>query len=79
MYAAQTLALGWPGLNAEPQAAATLERGGPDDPYVLRDARLLPSDLVTAHPWRVWTDTVARGNTAAADALRTHLLGIRTP
>ena len=78
VYVDQALDLTSLGLTPAPPDAATLELVVPDDPYVLRDARLLPSDLVTAHPWRVWTDTVARGNTAAADALRTHLLGVRT-
>jgi hypothetical protein len=78
VYVDQALDLIPLGLTPAPPDAATLELVVPDDPYVLRDARLLPSDLVTAHPWRVWTDTVARGNTDAADALRTHLLGVRT-
>jgi hypothetical protein len=66
------------GLTPAPPEAATLEMVVPDDPYVLRDARQLPSELVIAHPWRIWVDTVVRGNTDAADALRTHLLGERT-
>jgi hypothetical protein len=75
VYVDQALDLTPLGLTPAPPDAATLELVIPDDPYVLRDARQLPSDLVIAHPWRVWADTVARGNTDAADALRTHLLG----
>jgi hypothetical protein len=78
VYVEQALDLTQLGLTPAPPDAATLELVVPDDPYVLRDARLLRSDLVAAHPWRVWADTVARGNTDAADALRTHLLGVRT-
>ena len=78
VYVDQALDLTPLGLTPAPPVAATLELVVPDDPYILRDARPLPSDLVIAHPWRVWTDTVARGNTDAADALRTHLLGERT-
>jgi len=78
VYVDQALDLTPLGLTPAPPDAATLELVVPDDPYILRDARPLPSDLVIAHPWRVWTDTVARGNTDAADALRTHLLGART-
>jgi len=66
------------GLTPAPPDAATLELVVPDDPYVLRDARLLRADLVAAHPWRVWADTLAGGNLDAADALRTHLLAVRT-
>jgi len=80
VYVDQALDLTPMGLTPAPQDTATLELVVPDDPYVLRDARrLIPSDLVIAHPWRVWADTVARGNTDAAEALRTHLLGARTP
>ena len=78
VYVNQALDLTPLGLTPAPPDAATLELVVPDDPYILRDARLLPSDLVTAHPWRVWADTVARGNADAADALRAHLLGVRT-
>jgi hypothetical protein len=78
VYVDQALDLTPLGLTPAPPDAATLELVVPDDPYVLRDARLLRADLVAAHPWRVWADTVARGNTDAADALRTHLLGVRT-
>jgi hypothetical protein len=78
VYVDQALDLTPLGLTPAPPDAATLELVVPDDPYVLRDARQLPSDLVIAHPWRIWADTVARGNTDAADALRTHLLGERT-
>ena len=78
MYVEQALDLTPHGLTPAPPDTATLELVVPDDPYVLRDASLLPSDLVTAHPWRVWADTVALGNTDAADALRAHLLGVRT-
>lgn len=78
VYVEQALDLTPLGLTPAPPDAATLELVVPDDPFVLRDACLLPSDLVTAHPWRVWADTVARGNTDAADALRAHLLGVRT-
>lgn len=78
VYVDQALDLTPLGLTPAPPDAATLELVVPDDPYILRDARLLPSDLVIAHPWRVWADTVARGNTDAANALRTHLLGART-
>ena len=66
------------GLTPASPDAATLELVVPDDAYVLRDARLLRADLVVAHPWRVWADTLAGGNIDAADALRTHLLGVRT-
>ena len=78
VYVEQALDLTPLGLTPAPPDAATLELVVPDDPFVLRDARLLPSDLVTAHPWRVWADTLARGNADAADALRAHLLGVRT-
>ena len=78
LYADQALDLTPLGITPAPPDAATLELVVPDDPYVLRDARQLPSDLVIAHPWRIWADTAARGNTDAADALRTHLLGERT-
>ena len=78
VYVDQALDLTSLGLTPAPPDAATLELVVPDDPYVLRDARQLPSDLVIAHPWRIWADTAARGNTDAADALRTHLLGKRT-
>ncbi|HEY5247566.1 MAG TPA: hypothetical protein VIJ15_03815 [Dermatophilaceae bacterium] len=78
VYVDQALDLTSLGLTPAPLDAATLELVVPDDPYVLRDARQLPSDLVIAHPWRIWADTVARGNTDAADALCTHLLGERT-
>lgn len=78
VYVDQALDLTPLGLTPAPPDGATLELVVPDDPYVLRDARLLPSDLMIAHPWRVWADTVARGNTDAADAFRTHLLGART-
>ena len=78
VYVDQALDLTPLGLTPAPPDAATLELVVPDDPYVLRDARLLPSDFVIAHPWRVWADTVAGGSTDAADALRTHLLGART-
>jgi hypothetical protein len=78
VYADQALDLTSLGLTPAPSDAATLELIVPDDPYVLRDARQLPSDLVIAHPWRIWADTVARGNTDAANALLTHLLGERT-
>jgi len=78
VYVDQALDLTPLGLTPAPSEAATLELVVPDDPYVLRDARQLPSDLVIAHPWRIWADTAARGNTDAADALRTHLLGERT-
>jgi len=77
VYVEQALDLTPLGLTPAPPDAATLELVVPDDPFVLRDARLLPSDLEIAHPWRVWADTVARGNTDAADALRAHLLGVR--
>jgi len=79
VYVDQALDLTSLGLTPAPPDAATLELIVPDDPYVLRDARELPSDVVIAHPWRIWADTDARGNTDAADALRTHLLGERTP
>lgn len=79
VYVDQALDLTSLGLTPAPPDAATLELVVPDDPYVLRDARQLSSDLVIAHPWRIWADTVARGNIDAADALRTHLLGERTP
>jgi hypothetical protein len=78
VYVDQALDLTPLGLTPAPPGAATLELVIPDDPYVLRDARVLPSDLVIAHPWRVWADTAARGSTDAADALRAHLLGVRT-
>ncbi|NMM24641.1 MAG: hypothetical protein HHJ11_14340 [Phycicoccus sp.] len=78
VYVEQALDLTPLGLTPAPPGAATLELVVPDDPYVLRDARLLPSDLVIAHPWRVWADTAARGNADAAEALRAHLLGVRT-
>jgi hypothetical protein len=78
VYVDQALDLTSLALTPAPPDAATLELVVPDDPYVLRDARQLPSDLVIAHPWRIWADTVARGNTDGADALRTHLLGERT-
>lgn len=78
VYVDQALDLTPLGLTPAPPDAATLELVVPDDPYILRDSRPHPSDLVIAHPWRVWTDTVARGNTDAADALRTHLLEART-
>jgi hypothetical protein len=78
VYVDQALDLTSLGLTPAPPDAATLELVVPDDPYVLRDARQLLSDLVIAHPWRIWADTVARGRTDAADALCTHLLGERT-
>lgn len=78
VYVDQALDLTPLGLTPAPPDVATLELVVPDDPYILRDARLLLSDLVIAHPWRAWVDAVARGNTDAADALRTHLLGART-
>jgi hypothetical protein len=78
VYVDQALDLTPLGLTPAPPNAATLELVVPDDPYILRDARLLPSDLVIAHQWRVWADTAVRGNTDAADALRTKLLGERT-
>jgi len=78
VYVDQALELTPLGLTPAPPDAATLELVVPDDPYILRDARLLPSDLVIAHPWRVWADTAVRGNTDAADALRANLLGERT-
>jgi len=78
VYVDQALDLTPLGLTPAPPDAATLELVVPDDPYILRDTHTLPSDLVIAHPWRIWADTVVRGSTDAADALRTHLLGVRT-
>jgi len=78
LYVEQALDLTPLGLTPAPPDAATLELVVPDDPFVLRDARPLASGLVTVHPWRVWADTVAGGNTDAAEALRVHLLGVRT-
>jgi hypothetical protein len=78
VYFDQALDLTSLGLTPAPPDVAMLELVVPDDPHVLRDARQLPSDLVIAHPWRIWADTVVRGNTDAADALSTHLLGERT-
>lgn len=78
VYVDQALDLTPLGLTPAPPDAATLELVVPDDPYVLRDAHQLPSDLVIAHPWRIWADTAVRRNTDAANALRTHLLGERT-
>ena len=78
VYVDQALDLTPLGLTPAPPDAATLELVVQDVPYVLRDAHKLPSDLVIAHPWRIWADSVVRGNTDAANALRTHLLRERT-
>lgn len=78
MYVDQALDLTPLGLTPAPPDAATLELVVPDDPYVLRDARPLSADLMTAHPWRAWADTRARGRIDAADALRAHLLAGRS-
>lgn len=78
LYVDQALDLTPLGLTPAPPDAATLELVVPDDPYLLRDARPLSADLMTAHPWRVWADTRARGSIDAANALRAHLLAGRS-